>query len=544
LYNIFPIKDDFMQRPEIVRCLQLLRIGKVDVRVYMKVDLLRRVYKNNSPMTVYDSVQADTNRCLVCDQITRGDTIATYTVYQIVNDAAWNEEEIKRIQSFFHVLFLMNSRSNLVSLADYIQNNDTDFDLPNMVSFMKDIDRMVRQGVMAQYGTARFNIKDYKYINARLGYSVGTTIMKKYIQAIQEVLGENGIIYRIGGDNFLVLFKIDVYEQLKNVLVRCVLRTEITAMPELVISSRTGYYFPKGQDSLHLVCESTHDAGLLAKQLKYEDYLEYNDEQRRQLSVRKQTAVEAVAGMAKEEFIVYYQPKMNSKTGELIGAEALCRWGHNGQMIPPSEFISVLEQSNDICQLDFYMLEHVCRDIRRWMDTGYDPVRVSVNFSRINLSNAHLAKKIIEIIDRYKIPHAYIAIELTETTADVSFQILRDVITELNDAEICTAIDDFGAGYSSLNLIRDLPWKVLKLDRSLLPVIGDTDFEQKRTMLKHVIAMGHALGLECIAEGAESKEQVELLSEVGCFLVQGFYYGRPLPKEDFERQLTIGNEEY
>lgn len=178
------------------------------------------------------------------------------------------------------------------------------------------------------------------------------------------------------------------------------------------------------------------------------------------------------------------------------------------------------------------------------MDTGYDPVRVSVNFSRINLSNAHLARKIIEIIDRYKIPHAYIAIELTETTADVSFQILRDVITELNDAEICTAIDDFGAGYSSLNLIRDLPWKVLKLDRSLLPVIGDTDFEQKRTMLKHVIAMGHALGLECIAEGAESKEQVELLSEVGCFLVQGFYYGRPLPKEDFERQLTIGNEEY
>ena len=243
------------------------------------------------------------------------------------------------------------------------------------------------------------------------------------------------------------------------------------------------------------------------------------------------------SALEKEEFMVYYQPKVNLRDYHMVGAEALCRWKHQGELIAPFKFIPVLERSKAICELDFYMLDHVCRDIRKWLDEGKKAVRVSVNLSRRHMGDPDLSDHILRIIDRYEVPHNYIEIELTETTTDVGFSELRKIVSTMQAQGIRTSVDDFGVGYSSLNLIRELPWDVLKIDKSFLPCAVDEN-DQKYIMFKHIIAMAQNIGLECIVEGVETIQQVRILKENNCYLAQGFYFDKPLQKEEFESRLT------
>ncbi len=240
--------------------------------------------------------------------------------------------------------------------------------------------------------------------------------------------------------------------------------------------------------------------------------------------------------ISEEEFKVYYQPKVNLKTYEPTGAEALCRWIHDGKVIPPDEFIPILEQSQKIETLDFYMLDHMCQDLRRWIDEGRNVVQISVNLSRINVGQDRLLERIIETIDTYDIPHSLIQVELTETSAELGFDELRDLVLGLRDAGISTAVDDFGTGYSSLKLISDLPWNVLKVDKSLLHE-AEREGSSEHLMLCHIISMVRDMGMECIVEGVETPDDVKLLKDNNCFVAQGYYFDRPISCEYFEQLL-------
>ena len=240
-----------------------------------------------------------------------------------------------------------------------------------------------------------------------------------------------------------------------------------------------------------------------------------------------------------EEFLVYYQPKVEARRYRMKGAEALCRWIHDGEMILPFRFIPVYERNGDICELDFYMLEHVCRDLRRWLDEGKTVVRTSVNLSREHMGDRHLVEHIVSIIDQHQIPHEYIEIELTETSTEVDYMELREIVNALHALGIHTSIDDFGVGYSSMNLLAELPWNMVKIDKSFVPLGTDEEDDKKKmVMLRSIISMANALELECIAEGVETARQVVLLKEQGCYFIQGYYFDRPLPVADFEERLS------
>ena len=183
------------------------------------------------------------------------------------------------------------------------------------------------------------------------------------------------------------------------------------------------------------------------------------------------------------------------------------------------------------------MIDSVCADIRRWLDNGFEPVRVSVNLSRKHLVNTDLLSDIFSIIDRNNVPHDYIEIELTETTTDVEFRVLKEVVSGLQANGICTSVDDFGMGYSSLNLIREIPWNVLKIDRCFLPADDESEESITSLMYRHVVAMALDMGLECITEGVETAKQIKILRGNHCLFAQGFIFDKPLPKEQFEELL-------
>ena len=221
------------------------------------------------------------------------------------------------------------------------------------------------------------------------------------------------------------------------------------------------------------------------------------------------------------------------------GAEGLVRWRHNDEMISPGVFIPPLEENGQILLLDYYVLRRACSDISEWISKGYDPVKVSVNFSRRDLEGLDLVERIDSIIEKSGIDKKLIEAEITETTDKEEHGALAKFINGLAKKGISTAIDDFGSGYSSLSTLREFSANTLKIDRSFVNI---DDFSWKdEVILKDIINMAKNLKMDIVTEGVECEEQLKFVNNAGCFVIQGFYYDRPMPKEEFEKRLLDKN---
>ena len=517
----------------------VLRLGKVEAVVYENE--ASEHLGLSATTCFYDSGKACENSC-ISERITAVDEmVILYNVYAIEGAAEWTEEERNRIHVFIALLSTLSGKSRLLKLAHRMTYYDSELDMYNFKQFIKCAQRLCKTGQIQQYAAVRFNLKHFSVVNQNIGRETGTLVMKRFIESIDALFDdENELSYRVGGDNFLTLIKSDKLDRILGMLDGTDVVYDDDSGEHVSISATAGVYVIRDMDNVMLPTDIMDRVSLAfqtAKNASQTDVVYFNDALLARSKHNNDILTIFPKALEDGEFLVYYQPKIAIDGGHLAGAEALCRWRHNGQLVPPGEFIPVLEQGLDICRLDFYMLDTVCRDIRRWLDNGKRAVRVSVNFSRRHLSDMDLLKHIIEIIDRNRIPHEYIEIELTETTTDVEFKDLKRIIKGLQKAGISTSVDDFGIGYSSLNLIKELPWNVLKLDKKLLPDQGDENPVQKGVMFKYVVAMAQEMGLECIAEGVETAEQVQLLVDHQCNLAQGFYFDRPLSVEEFETRF-------
>ena len=485
----------------------------------------------------------------VCDSvsiskriITSDDNIVVYNVYLKTDTEEWSEEECEKIHIFIALFCTFNGKMRLVKLTQHLTYYDVELDMYNLNQFMKNVRLLCRNERIDSFAAVRFNLKRFSIVNQQLGRENGTRVMKQFISCIDEILTEEyEVVCRMGGDNFVVLIKQEKLDKLLEILSGTGIVYDEARNERICISATVGVYIIPDLDSFVLhsdVIDRVSMAFNLAKaSSNKQDVVFFNDDI---LSKRKKDndiSASFPKALEEREFLVFYQPKVAIDGLKIAGAEALCRWIHNGRFVLPGEFIPVLEQGRDICKLDFYMLDAVCRDIRKWLDSGKKAVRISVNLSRRHLSDMDLLKHILEIIDRHNIPHKYIEIELTETTTDVEFKDLKRTISGLQKHGISTSVDDFGIGYSSLNLIKEIPWDVLKLDKSLLPTTDDENPQQKALLFKYIIAMAQEMGLECIAEGVETIEQVKLLADNNCNLAQGFFFDKPLPIEEFETRL-------
>ena len=515
----------------------VLRLGKVEAVVYDNE--LSEQLGMGATTCFFDSGKASEDH-VIRERITAVDEmVIVYNIYAIEGEPAWSEEEQSRIRVFIALLSTISGKSRLLKMAHRMTYYDSELDMYNLRQFMKCGQMLCKTGKIKQYMAVRFNLKHFSVVNEYIGRENGTIVMKNFIQMIEDLLDDkNEMVCRVGGDNFLTLIKGDKLQAVLDILSGTDVCYSENSDEHISISARVGIYVISDAEGELLptdVMDRVSLAYQAAKSLSQTDVVYFNDALLARSKHNNDIAAIFPKALEDREFLVYYQPKIAIDGGKIAGAEALCRWMHNGELVPPGEFIPVLEQSLDICKLDFYMLDTACRDIRRWLDSGKKVVRVSVNFSRRHLSDMDLLRHIIEVIDRNHVPHEYIEIELTETTTDVEFKDLKRIIKGLQQAGISTSVDDFGIGYSSLNLIKEIPWNVLKLDKTLLPDKGDP--ARKGVMFKYVIAMAQEMGLECIAEGVETAEQVQLLAENKCNLVQGFYFDRPLPVEEFETRF-------
>lgn len=538
--KLYAVSDNPNSKAAVEKICGLLGIAEISV-AYKTPPRVNKLFLQDETYSVFSRGSYDETRPFTLVKQHEDGCVSAYSVYPDKDTPDWDDEDKNRITAFISAVYIINDRARITAAAEKLSVSDSEMELFNLRYFMKTMGAMFATGEIRDCCACRFNIAKLSVINAKLGRNGGTEIMKRYVYGLRDLIGGDGFVSRLGGDNFITLFKKSKTDEVINYLSGIQMPVEYRGLSEIFVSAHAGYYnvdnYCRGPFE---IMEALVTAEIASRMNHKAPYAIYDDALKKRSEAIKLLESLFYDAVDKEEFLVYYQPKVNLKDYSISGAEALCRWKHNGELVPPFRFIPILEQSHNICVLDFYMLEHVCMDMRRWIDSGLPLVKVSVNLSRMHLGDERLAERILEIIDKYAVPHEYIEIELTETTTDVDFVELKKVVSSLHSLGISTSVDDFGVGYSSLNLIRDLPWNVLKIDKSFLPDDRDENKEAKKVMLKYVITMAQELGLECIVEGVESAEQVELLKECCCFRAQGYFFDKPLPASVFDRKLLEG----
>ncbi len=471
------------------------------------------------------------------ESITKAIICGTIYIEDEVEDH--DPEEVEQLNMMLSLILGFMSRRRLVRVLEEFGFYDLD-GFRNYRAFARFLDIANAENRLGGMVAFHIDLHNFNMVNREIGRHNGDIVLKRYYNKLSDTIGESGIVTHLGGDKFIGIFERKEKRKVYDIFSGTPIVYDDEKNKRIIVSASAGVFMlpdPYLMNSYGDIMDKIMMAGNTAKRQAAGGIIVYDDRMKMEKEHIKRIQSSFRSGLENEEFAVYYQPKVDIETKKIIGAEALCRWIRNDMIIPPIEFIPVLEMNSDICDLDFYMLDHVCSDIRRWLDEGREVVRVSVNLSRKHLVDVDLLDHIISIIDKYKVPHEYIEMELTETTTDVLFSDLKRVVCGLSSAGIWTAVDDFGVGYSSLTLIRDIPWNVLKVDKSFVPKSHEDENSISNLMFKHVTSLAHDMGLEIVIEGVESIDQLEVLRRNNCNVAQGYFFDRPLPVKDYEMRL-------
>lgn len=380
------------------------------------------------------------------------------------------------------------------------------------------------------------DVDKFKTVNDTLGYEGGNRILRKISEIIDRDIGENDFFARNEGDHFFVVAEYENEKEITEIVSHIISDIDYQITEIKIVVSIGIYLISDVNMKIRAVADRANLARKSIKNLSESHFAFFNQSMIE--SIREEKSIENIMedALEKKEFVVYLQPKygLGDESDAVIGAEALVRWCHDGEIVPPGRFIPIFEKNGFVTKLDFYMFEEVCKLQKNWINQGLEPRIISVNMSRLHFSNPDFVATLKNYCDAYNVDTKYFEIEITESAAYENINILMKVFTEIKSAGFHVSIDDFGTGYSSLNMLKDLPVDVLKIDRSFLTKNADEE-ESASKIIACVVSLASSLDISTICEGIETKEQAILLSKLGCNMAQGFYFARPMPVKDFEK---------
>ncbi|GAA6427590.1 EAL domain-containing protein [Dielma fastidiosa] len=427
-------------------------------------------------------------------------------------------------------------RSQLTAFRQlrYLAEYDSLTGIYNKIKFFEVTKQMIEADSEQLYAFVRFDIDRFQLINSFFGTDEGDRLLCYIANRIQEFASQLAACSygRMESDIFCIclpyadLNKTNLVELIRNYLYEY--NTDYDIVPSM------GIYLIQDRS---LSVESMYNrAALAAKQCKgsyVKCFAYYNESLSVSLAREQEIINEMNTALENHQFIIYLQPKIDIQNGKPCGAEALTRWNHPKRgIMSPNDFIGIFEQNGFITKLDFYIWEQVCILLRKWLDNGYQPYPISVNISRVDLYNPKLVDMILELIRKYQIVPELLNLELTESAYTDNPIMLSETIERLQKHGFTIMMDDFGSGYSSLNILKDMDVDILKIDMRFL---SKTKIAGRgENIIASVIRMSKWLNIPVIAEGVETMEQVAFLRSVGCDYVQGYYYEKPIPVEYYE----------
>ncbi len=465
------------------------------------------------------------------------DTMLTSTVNYVLINAALLVFELV-------VIFLITWRRMIALDKRYLKEltktayYDDLTGLMNEKKFKIEAEKLINSNKRIPFAVIKIDVVNFKVVNKLFGFHIGNEIIKA--MATTSVLkAEKTLFAHANADTFLLLAPAHELINLKKI--KSTYETEVNRLINDACGKEfkfrfSRYLIPPDDTDIEDILDTASLTHSLGKTNSPDGIYDYTKTIKEQVIHTAFICDSMHQALEDKEFKVYLQPKINLSDGTIYGAEALVRWQmSNGKFIFPNEFIPVFEQEGFIVELDKYMLRGVCEILSNFMKTGQKLIPISVNFSRLQMLDETFADTLTNIVDEYKIPHKYIEIEMTETSMIDNSNAFKDLFENLHNRGFELSMDDFGAGYSSLSLLSELNFDVLKIDKSLLDeVVHDA---KAQFVIHTIINMSKNLNLLTVCEGIETIEQVNFLKNAGCNIAQGYYYAKPMPLSDFENFL-------
>ncbi|MDE7327430.1 MAG: EAL domain-containing protein [Lachnospiraceae bacterium] len=379
----------------------------------------------------------------------------------------------------------------------------------------------------------QFDIQKFKIVNDLYGEKFGDEVLDFVERQLEKCCSEKQFYINLRSDVFMVVTEYKNERELQ-IFIR-ELDSQTRIFKSVKLSMSFGVYTVKDRGmELRQMEDRAAMARKAAKNNILSNILFYKEQFKESLYNRKFIEENMLTAVSERQFCIYLQPKYSIAKDEIIGAEALVRWLHPERgMIYPDQFIPIIEENGFIKRLDYYIWEEACRFIKRCEAAGINDCPISVNVSRIHLRDNECIGVLSDMIKDYSIPKRLLELEITETADDQQISIKA---LQLKEEGFTLLMDDFGSGYSSLNILLETPFDVIKLDRKF--IINMMVSSKGRLILEQIISMADKLKLDVLAEGVETRDQVELLQNIGCDQVQGFYYAKPMPEEDFYNLLV------
>lgn len=421
----------------------------------------------------------------------------------------------------------------------YLTEYDTLTGLPNRNNFLQQTKQMLESNQDTKFSFIRFDIDRFSLINAHYGFKEGNKVLCFIADELRKLAssGKKYTIGRIRDDIFAFCLELncnnDDFTEATKLLEAAINILKGIEKDYYLIPSIGIYRIPNNSISADQIYNRATLASKTCKGSYTKLYAWYHSDMEEQLKKDQEIAKEMESALNSNQFVPYLQPKYDLKTNKVVGAEALIRWIHpNKGLIPPGAFIPVFERNGFISKVDFFMWESICKIIRSWIDSNKTIVPISVNISPVDLHIPNIADSIIELVEKYKIPHDLINFEITETVCMDNPILMLQIIKRLQENGFLIMMDDFGSGNSSLSVLKDNPVNVLKIDMKFLEKCQETG--KSESIIASVVQMARNLNIPVIAEGAETFEQVQFLKTIGCNFVQGYYFSRPIEQKQFE----------
>lgn len=443
------------------------------------------------------------------------------------------KNEHNQICNYVVVFSDQTERKKAESQLHNLSNRDRTTGLPNRNLFFTNLKKLAKQD--NHHALLVFDLDNFKKINDSLGHQLGDSLLSKLAMRLNKLTREKDVFYRLGGDEFALVMSgtndIHTITRMAKLFLAAIATPFNMAGHELVITSSVGIVlFPEDGNTPELLLKNADTAMYHAKK-KGNSYLFFNDTMNREAVKRLQIENLMRYGLKEDHFEVYYQPKMNIRTGKLDGMEALVRFiTPKKGVISPGVFIPIAEETGQIIEIGEVVLNKACRDVKAWIDQGLFSGRVAVNLSAKQFSLPDLTTRIDVILQKNELPSYFLELEITEGTVMDDPNEAIAVMRSLSARGIHLAMDDFGTGYSSLAYLKQFPLNTLKVDKAF---IDDMQSERGRNMVDSIVTIAHNLDLHVVAEGVEQADQVVMLEQLKCQTVQGYYYSKPLSQPEF-----------
>ncbi len=426
----------------------------------------------------------------------------------------------------------------------YISEFDTLTGIYNKDKFLKTTRVMLLNNPDKKFVFVRFDIDRFQLINSFYGTAEGDRFIKYIAMGLENLskIRDNFSYGRLEADVFACCGAYESEEEILNIIeYNSAIIKNYNQNFDIVPTF--GIYF---LDDLTISPQIMLDRATLAAKTCKGNYMDtcgiFKNEMSENLEKEQEIINDMVHALEDNQFIIYLQPKYSLDTNSPAGAEALVRWVHPEKgMISPGLFIPIFEKNGFIEKLDHYVWEELCKNLRKWINAGINPHPISVNISRVDLYNPHIVDFIINLVDKYNLPHNLLQIELTETAYMDNPQVMKQVVAELKKNGFTILMDDFGSGYSSLSILKEVEVDILKIDMRFFDNTGD--YGRGENIIASVVRMSKWLGMPTVAEGVEQAEQVNFLASVGCEYVQGFYFAKPMPVSEYEKLIIQSQQQ-